>query len=187
MAMQLAYWVNVRRLASPVPRAVLIAVALVSLGALYGVIRGDFRTSAEVRLDSGDLRYCYFGIPIEYRRMPEPQRPILMTLSSQPAAIRPEWRRCMAFPQRGTNHRDSMCRQWYHNVADWAPTDPIIARMLLEDVALAVKDGDSYVTPLFCHPILTWDGSGHRVVEPGWQDDPEVRFYLASKRKGGGQ
>src|SRR4051794_30927178 len=101
-----------RRLLSSTIFSLLAIVALMT-------ISGRALTSADIRLDTGDLRYRYFGIPIVYEKMPEPQRTRLLALTAGSAVCRNEWYQCAVFPLPTTNHTDGMCRGFYMKIDAW--------------------------------------------------------------------
>src|SRR4051794_11018966 len=102
-------------------RVIGLGVLLVAVGI---ILRGGPLTSADIRLDTGDLRYRYLGVPLSYERMPEPQRSRLLALAAGSNVLRPEWHTCATFPKVGSNNPDRMCRGWYFQASVWAAEDP---------------------------------------------------------------
>jgi hypothetical protein len=100
-------------------------------------------TSGEIRLDSGDLRYRYWGIPIDYQPMPEPKRTRLMDLAAKSGKIPSEWVLCQRYPLRGSNHADWMCFSFYFKAEEWINEDPAVAMRVMEDLAKYTQEMES--------------------------------------------
>jgi hypothetical protein len=161
-------------------------VLAITLLALFIVIRGDPRTSADIRIDTGDLRYRYLGIPLEYNQMPEPQRSQLLVLAAKSKILRPEWHKCATFPLRGSNNVDSMCRGWYYRASLWTAQDPQLARLILEDVAKYITqtnatEGLPESCFLLSGSVIEPNAVGQIAVKAGWRQDDEVTAYLIQK------
>lgn len=152
----------------------------------YGIIRGDFRTSADIRLDSGDLRYRYFGIPVVYDRMPEPERSKLLALAAKSKIVTNEWRTCAIFPLRSTNNEDFMYRGWYFKVSVWTGEDPDLARLLVEDIAAHLRatnarNGLPASSTLLSGFFVQPDVHAGWMIKQGWRQDQDALDYMASK------
>lgn len=139
--------------------------------------------SAEIRLDTGDLRYLYWGIPFQYRWMPEPARSQLIVLSAGSNTLKPEWHSCAT--RVGSNNADGMCQGFYRKATAWIAVDPHLARMIANDIAnyvrnTGVRQGlpDSFGMLAF---VLDMDNKGSWHVKPGWQQDEMVMDYLQRK------
>ena len=166
------------------PRQVIVLCIL--LFALAVFLRGGPLTSADIRLDTGDLRYRYLGIPLVYERMPEPARSQLLALAANSKVLRPEWCKCAAFPLRTSNNEDAMCRGWYYKAWVWAAQDPQLARLMLEDVASSIAttnatQGSSASVGLLSGFFVQPDATGKWVVKQGWRQDEEVMEYAKAK------
>lgn len=166
------------------PRKLLSAacVGLVAVVALM-TISGRALTSADIRLDSGDLRYRYFGIPIVYERMPEPQRTRLLALTAGSSVCRDVWRQCAVFPLRTTNNSDAMCRGFYLKIDAWIDVDRALARAGIEDVGryvieTRVREGLPRSFPLML-PVERGEG-GRMRVRAEWREDERVQVYRES-------
>ena len=184
MALPIDYAPPPRRRVRLRPAAVL-AVTIVL--ALWLVVRPPGPTSADIRLDTGDLRYRWFGVPVWYDRMPEPTRSHLLAAAAGSAVLTPEWQTCVTYPLPTSNNTDAMCRGFYAEGADWIPADPGVARLVLEDVATYVRRTNArsglpasvrMLSPL---GVMGIDARGIRTIRPDWRDDPEVQAYLQSK------
>lgn len=77
-------------------------------------------SSVSVRLDTGDQRIPFWGIPINSRPMREPARSALLTLD-RPNAPR-GWRWCAQ--QVGSNNADLMVYSFYTKATAWVDVDP---------------------------------------------------------------
>jgi hypothetical protein len=110
------------------------------IGTLVLVYFGLAPTSTDIRLDTGDLRYRYFGIPLIYDRMPEPQRSRLLELTRGSKVCTSEWKRCAKFPLHGSNNPDAMCRGFYMRIEAWVDVDKKLALAGVEDVARYVRE-----------------------------------------------
>jgi hypothetical protein len=141
-------------------------------------------TSAEIRIDTGDLRYRYLGIPLEYKNMPEPERSLLLELAKKSNVLDGSWHECAKYPLPTTNNTDTMCRLFYHRVATWVQVDPQLALFLAEDVARYIQQTKARHGGPKGSYLLLWlmenDDDGSDVVKDGWQDDEEVQAYLQS-------
>jgi len=114
-------------------RGVIIGTVVVALLFLIIVV-GAGPTSGQIRLDTGDLRYCRWGIPLSYKRMPEPARSKIVVLAAKSPAVPATWVTCITYPRSPESNTDSMCRGCYWYISIWADEDPKIARWALEDL-----------------------------------------------------
>jgi hypothetical protein len=113
-----------------------ILIGLLILG--YGVIHGP--RNGQIRLDTGDLRYCWWGIPLEYDEMPEPQRSKIVALAKKSSAVPAIWVMCVRYPKDTTNNLDIMYQGFYRRIAWQAGEDPDLAKWQLEDVAATIQN-----------------------------------------------
>ena len=154
----------------------------------YWMTGGELGTAVGIRLDTGDVRYYYLGVPIIYHRMPEPQRSQVLAMAAKSSVLKTEWHTCRPIPLRP--YRDPVIwSEMYDKAAVFAKQDPDLARMLLEDfvslwVLLEDTGGSSAATVHF--PLLSGDfvkvgNPGSWVLVQGWRQDPEVLAYMASK------
>ena len=92
-------------------------------------------TSGQIRLDTGDLRYCWFGIPVYYDRMPEPERSKLGTLARRSPAVPAKWVTCVTYPLRGSFNANIACQSHYLLALQPGVTKiPKIARWAMDDL-----------------------------------------------------
>jgi hypothetical protein len=146
---------------------------------LYGVVGGP--TSGDIRIDTGDLRYRYFGIPLVYKRMREPERSQLLKLATRSTILKPEWHTCVEYPLASSNNTDSMCADFYFLAAKWIAVDPQIARMVTEDIATYVIRTKVRQGLPQCAPMLMFVDDINTGVSPQWRQDAGVIWYLHLK------
>ena len=148
---------------------------------LFGEMLGP--SSADIRIDTGDLRYRYFGIPVVYRRMPEPYRSGLLAFGRDQDLLRPDWVQCEDFPFGGSGKDYArMFQGFYVKLVPWIGEHRGVARALARDIVRSIKirklglPRGSYLLDW-----LTRRGTqGTLRVRSGWRDDPEVQAYLNS-------
>ncbi|MDB5319775.1 MAG: hypothetical protein JWN40_1406 [Phycisphaerales bacterium] len=143
-------------------------------------------TSADMRLDTGDLRYRYMGIPIVYERMPEPQRSRLLQLTQGSRVCAPTWEQCASFPLHTSNNPDAMCRGFYMRIDAWIDVDKKLALAGVEDIARYISEtngrrGLPRSTPLLFKTKWSDDDRARTMrVEEGWQADAGIAEYRKS-------
>jgi hypothetical protein len=139
-------------------------------------------TSVEIRLDTGDLRYFYFGIPLDYEKMPEPARSQLLSLASQSSILKPQWH---SIPMReGSNNVDGMYFGFYRRAAAWVVVDPRIARWAAEDISTQIDQSggrEGLPQSIGLLSAVGWTGFGLMAVKPDWNIDRGVLEYLERK------
>ncbi len=164
--------------------ATLFAVIGIPIVCAWFLLHGP--TSGEIRLDTGDLRYCYFGIPFSYSRMPEPQRSRLLSLSAGSSILKPQWFTCVTYPLTGSNNPDLMVEGFYSRATAWIPVDPKLAQMIVEDIAKYVKGTNArsglpdsfYLVSGF---LVDQNTQGQWTLDPNWRQDEEVQNYFTAK------
>jgi hypothetical protein len=142
---------------------------------LYFVVRGP--TSGQIRLDTGDLRYCWWGVPLMYERMSEPERSRLLALAAASPAIQAEWVTCVRYPLHTSNNPEVAYVERYHVIGLWAGEDPKIARWVLEDLSDYTKTGGSRRSFNLLIRLIDWKPER---IDPGWREDAEIRSYCAA-------
>ncbi len=165
-------------------RRILLSTGLgIGLIVTWAIISGP--SSADIRLDTGDLRYRYLGIPVVYERMPEPQRSRLQSLASQSSVLVDEWHQCADFPLPTTNNTDGMCLSFYMRADAWIDVDQNVARLALEDVATYIRD--THARESLPHSFALLNGfvieltDDHRyAVRSEWREDEAVRTFFES-------
>jgi hypothetical protein len=151
-----------------------VVAALVLLLLLFGV-----GITVSVRLDTGDQRVTYWGIPVAYRPMREPIRSSLLSVQSKTAPR--GWRWCAREAAS-----DGMVYRFYLDAAAWVEVDPEIARLVVSDLASYLDTTHATSGLPYCMTMIWPDvvdrvsGENPRVID-GWQKNPEVLAYLATK------
>ena len=159
---------------------ILTGVLAVLLALGYGYFHGP--TSGQIRLDTGDLRYCWYGIPLEYHPMAEPERSKLLALAAKSPtrpSIPAKWVTCTTDPS-STEHRPHvMFREMYFSVAIWTDEDRQIARWAMDDLVdyvLHAKWGLPKSRLLLNGEVVDWRTCK---VTADWRDRDEVKWYCA--------
>jgi hypothetical protein len=162
-----------------------VIVLCILLIALVTFLRGGLLSSADIRLDTGDLRYRYLGLPLFYERTSEPERSQLLALASNSKVLRPDWHTCAKFPLHGSNNPVAMCRGWYFRANIWAAQDPQLARLMLEDVANYIKATNATqglpASSIFLSGLFVETNSKGWFLKQGWRQDDELLVYTRSK------
>lgn len=157
---------------------------LIALLCIVGILIWPSPTlpsSAEIRLDTGDLRYMLRGKVLWERTMDEPDRTALLSVSTRSPVLKNEWHRCARFPLPSSNNTDRMCRRFYRCAATWIRVDPAIGLLVAEDVARYVERTKAEKSLPDCISLLNWvgyDRNGGMIVAEGWQHDESVVDYL---------
>jgi hypothetical protein len=135
-------------------------------------------TGAQFRLDTGDWRYTYFGIPGNTRRMPEPERSTILSLAAGSAVLKSEW---VSVPHhQGPDSQG--CFKIFYRAARWARVNRQMSQALLEDAARYVTGPRPPQTPTFLDVILRFEPAGPGLWIPVWPGrEKEVVDYLKSK------
>ncbi|MFO1091832.1 MAG: hypothetical protein U0992_00765 [Planctomycetaceae bacterium] len=154
---------------------------LIALLCIVGILIWPSPTrpsSAEIRLDTGDLRLtCCAAKVLWERTMNEPDRKALLSVSSRSPVLKNEWHRCARFPLPSSNNTDQMCRRFYRCAATWVRVDPAIGLLVAEDVARYVERTKAEESLPDCISLLNWvgyDSNGGMIVADGWQQDERV-------------
>jgi hypothetical protein len=157
-----------------------LAIAFLILLGAYGFLTGP--TSGQIRLDTGDLRYCWYGIPLRYEPMPEPLRTHLLAITSTSPRIPPRWVTVVTYSLRGTNNTDAMCWDFYWYIAVRAKEDPHIARLALDDTVKYIDDTRAESGLPDCTMILSSRivDRSTQTLDPAWRDNNEVQEYCAA-------
>jgi len=119
--------------------AVILILGILTLGLAWAY--GP--TSAQIRLDTGDLRYCWWGIPLRHELMPEPDRSKIMALARKSKAVPEIWVTCVRYPKHTSNNPDLMYQHFYEDIAMQADEDQDLAIWQLEDVAITIQNPTS--------------------------------------------
>jgi hypothetical protein len=158
----------------------LLIVVLIVLGAIFFLTPRP--TSAEIRLDTGDLRYLMDDQVIESREMEEPYRSTLLSIAEHSPVLRDEWHRCSNNPHDPEHNIERRCQRFFRNAAAWLITDREIGLLVAEDVAKYIERTNAEYDSPDCIYLFDWVERGSDetlVVRDGWQKDEQVKQYLA--------
>lgn len=136
-----------------------------------------FGYSVEFRLDTGDKRFLFWGVPISYRS----SHPELASLHDPKIPKRWVW----SATQVGSNAADSMVSDFYYDAAAWVEVDPQIAKLVVRDIADYLQSthathGLPDCMPMIGPSVIAYD-NGKRHVVKDWENDPQVQSYLEKK------
>jgi hypothetical protein len=173
--------------------AAIIAAVLLNIKrkrwAAAGVIAGflvlssiGVGNSVEVRLDTGDQRFLFWGIPTGGSRCLRPElRDRLLTLDDP--EVPSQWVWCAT--QVGSNNADAMVFGFYRAAASWIEVDPAIAKLLIRDISTYVRTTHATHGLPECTSMLFPDvverNDGRYQVVANWRNNPDVQWYLKSK------
>jgi hypothetical protein len=143
----------------------------------------EFGKTAQIRLDTGDLRWCIWGMPVGFEDMPEPYRGRILAASQGSTVLRAKWRTCAIYPLPTSNNPDSMCRRFYREASAWCSVDPTIARFALEDIATYINNTKAqWSLPdsiwILGPDVVSW-GTGQ--VTADWRTNHMVQMYCEQR------
>jgi hypothetical protein len=153
----------------------------VAILVLSGLGLGD---SVEVRLNTGDQRLLFWGVPIRSYRCLRPElRQRLLSLDD--SEVPPQWVWCAT--KVGSNNADIMVFEFYRAVTAWVEIDPEIAKLVVRDIAKYLQTTHATHGLPDCNTMIWPDvveqaDDGRYHVVPNWRKNPEVQWYL--RRKG---
>lgn len=138
-------------------------------------------SSVEFRLDTGDKRFVFWGIPVSHRSLRAEQRDANLSLSD--AEVPRRWVWCAR--QVGTNDPDAMVSAFYRDAAAWVDVDPEIAKLVRRDIADYLQTthaarGSPECFVMLWPTVVEREETGSHVVQD-WQKNPDVQAYLARK------
>lgn len=140
------------------------------------------RTSAEIRLDTGDIRYLRNDTVIETLKLEEPYRTTILAASKKSEILNDDWYRCATFPLPSSNQSHKMCRTFYRQAAVWMSADSEIGLLVLEDIAHYIKTTNAEYSLPDCHLLLSLVSQrpdGTEFLPEGWQDYDLVKNFLS--------
>lgn len=167
------------RIVTWIERSLLVIVLFV-LGAIF--FPTPRPTSAEIRLDTGDLRYLRGDQIVEFREMREPYRSTLISASQGSKILTNRWHRCSNNPRNPERNTEKRCQHFFEESAVWLIADREIGLLVAEDVARYIETTDGQISQPDCYPLLIWvqkGPDGTPVVLNGWQKDEQVIQYLS--------
>ncbi|MCA9054559.1 MAG: hypothetical protein KDA75_12020 [Planctomycetaceae bacterium] len=158
------------------------AVLLLVIGVfLWLLLPPRTPTSAEIRLDTGDLRYLRDDRVIDEIAMSEPYRSILLSAAEHSPVLKDQWHRCATFPLRGSNNTHRMCQSFYMSAAVWMTVDRRIGVLVAEGIARYIERTDaekSLPESIALIQFVSPRSDGTLFVVDGWRDDKGILFYL---------
>src|SRR6476659_612697 len=86
--------------------------------------------AAELSLNSGDIRYYYFGLPLKYSRMPEPQRTDIVTVTSPLLKGGSEWAYVPVERTSSDSPPITRFRLFYSQASAWKRADPAVCKFI---------------------------------------------------------
>lgn len=134
-------------------------------------------SAIQVRLDTGDQRFCFWGFPVMTTPMQAESRQALLSLDDPEVPRR--WVGCAT--DVGTNHAAAMVYCFYRDAAAWVDVDPQIARLILRDIARYLEATHALQGLPDCSSMLWLDTHQRFHVPEGWEQNPQVQAYLAAK------
>jgi hypothetical protein len=153
----------------------LLATVAVAVG--YAALMGP--SSTEIRMDCGDVRYRYFGMPMIFTRQNPESRLILLSLARKSPFLRPVW--LPVVRQTSSNNPLAAYQNWYVGASIWCSVDADVGRLLVEDIASAIRDakGVKIGVPKGIYLLrLTYETD---LIPTNWMFDPKVRAYCKAR------
>jgi len=139
--------------------------------------------AAELSLNSGDIRYYYFGLPLKYSRMPEPQRTDIVTVTSPLLKGGSEWAYVPVERTSSDSPPITRFRLFYSQASAWKRADPAICKFIFQDIMDAIHDRRWTDGGIPALRILEYsdvfDANLNRVM-PGWKVSTSVQDYCQS-------
>jgi hypothetical protein len=135
--------------------------------------------SVQVRLDTGDQRLCFWGIPVCYHPTESESRKALLSLDDLQVPRRWVW--CAT--KVGSHNADAMVYRFYYEAAAWVEVDPEIAKLIVRDLAKYVQTTHATHDLPDCTLILVVVDRRQpraKVVE-GWEKNQYVQAYLTAR------
>ena len=96
---------TMRRLGCGLLIAVAALIPLLLFAVTTDMLPRGIRT-AQVRLDTGDLRYCVLGVPYSHDFMSDRSREALLPLSAMEPPVPATWHTIASYPLEGSNNPD---------------------------------------------------------------------------------
>jgi hypothetical protein len=144
-----------------------------------------FGTTTEFRLDTGDMRETFWGCPISYTTTMNPRGRATL-LSLQDPQVPPQWVWCAT--NRGlwsTDHPNARVWYYYQCAGEMAVVDPGAGKVVVRDIAGSLQRYHGQGRPecaqfLWLPRLINPTPPTPRLIH-GWQNDPAVKAYLASR------
>jgi hypothetical protein len=143
----------------------------------WSVLMGP--TGAQFQLDTGDVRWTYFGIPRDTIRLDEPERSTIVSLAAGSAVLKPEW---VSVPYNMTQGPMVFGPKLFYRAARWAKVNRQMSKALLEDVARQVKGPQTPQINTLLDVLVWFEPVGPGVWKPlNPSKEKEAIDYLKSK------
>jgi len=133
---------------------------------------------AEIRTDTGDLRFCFLGIPYDDVHQHGPGRVVRKGAARLDPVIEPEWLKC------GTIADDVYWLPYrtFSEATAWSSVDPRITRFVMDDTIRWIRRTQGrWSLPPVPSSAVRRASDGTYALEPDWRSDGLVRAYLDSK------
>lgn len=150
----------------------------------------DVGKNVQVRIDTGELRYTFFGVTYERQRHSRTIRERILSATRLPPPVPAEWYDCLREGARGPiagegSESCTMVYRWYRWASAWSEVDPSITRMILDEIVSWLEGGAwRGTTNLKCMAMLlpiSLDDSGTPRLSSGWRTNEYVEAYLRAK------
>jgi hypothetical protein len=137
-----------------------------------------FGNTMQVRLDTGDQRDLFWGIPFHYRNLDPESRRALLSLGD--SDVPNQWIWCATAV--GWNQVGFGVQRDYRCAAAWVNVDPEIAKLIVRDLAAYVQSthalrGLPSCTSMLWPPVIDPSKFPYQVIAE-WKTDQGVRDYL---------
>jgi hypothetical protein len=162
----------------------IVPVVLIVIGIFVLAEMGP--SSTDIRVDCGDLRFRYLGVPLSYEYMPEPQRSVLLNNS---AHIAKPWVSLGSGGKPGSKtYKDAaIWRIYFYQDTAWASVDRGLLNEILNDVrALLLKKTPSgkqsnMALSLISDPDIV--DTDKNIIKSDWEKSPIVKEYISIHNK----
>lgn len=157
---------------------------ILSLFAAY-LLLFDYGKNAQIRIDTGDIRYCFLKIPYRYVYMPDQERKAILSIIQNDPEIVGQWYICATFPLPSSNNTHLMCRHFYRAASAWVKVSPKIGRLVINDIILYIKktgckEGLPECSFLISSELISTK-EGKYILNPDWRTHEFVQQYLQEK------
>jgi hypothetical protein len=110
---------------APSRHQITVALLIIVATLVVGWIMFVGPTGAQIRLDTGDLRYTYYGIPGASERMGEPARTRILSLAATSSVLKAKW---VSVPYDAEHVPHEKLDEMYWKAAAWEKVDWRIAK-----------------------------------------------------------
>jgi hypothetical protein len=154
-----------------------------------GMFFFDYGKYAQIRLDTGDVRYCFLGIPFYYKYTPSQTRSAIISITGKDPSVEKKWFTCVIFPKKGSNNVELMYHNFYEEAAAWIRVDPKIASYIFKDIAADIvitstkpeKEQPEGLQNYWQALDVVHRRNNEYYVDPNWKETEVVNGYLKQK------